>query len=107
MKFVSKVALGALVAAVLVGCGEDAKFADKEYTHDYLNNPSNVKLLVELIEFCEANKSANLSTIQMKNCDVGGFIKNKKNQRWSVLTDSKEPTEWEKLVEQYGSKAKK
>ncbi|MBT0612821.1 hypothetical protein [Campylobacter hyointestinalis] len=78
MKNLSKVAFGALILAMFVGCGEDAKFGDKEYTHDYLNDKSNVKILVELVEFCEANKSANLNTIQMKNCELGDFIKHKK-----------------------------
>ncbi|EGU24824.1 hypothetical protein CFV354_1931 [Campylobacter fetus subsp. venerealis NCTC 10354] len=40
----------------------------------------------------------------MKNCELGSFIKHKKNQRWSLLTGDNEPTEWEKLVQQYGSK---
>ncbi len=104
MKNLSKVALGALILAMFVGCGEEAKFGDKEYTHDYLNDKVNAKTLVELVEFCEANKNANLSTIQMKNCELGSFIKHKKNQSWSVLTGDNEPTEWEKLVQQYGSK---
>ncbi|MSN96904.1 hypothetical protein F1B92_06970 [Campylobacter sp. FMV-PI01] len=108
MKNLSKVALGALILAMFVGCGEEnAKFGDKEYTHDYLNDKSNVKTLVELVEFCEENKSANLSTTQMKNCELGNFIKHKKNQSWGALTGGNEPTEWEKLVEKYGSKDKK
>lgn len=101
MKNLSKVALGALILAMLVGCGEEsAKFGDKEYTFDYLRD--NEKLLVEIVEFCEANKNANLSTIQMKNCQTADDRKSRLTQKWG-----NEPSKWEKLVEQYGSKAKK
>lgn len=95
MKNLSKVALGALILAILVGCGEEAKFGDKEYTFEYLRD--NEKLLVEIVEFCEANKNANLSTIQMKNCETADNRKRRLIQK----------SNWEKLVEQYGSKAKK
>lgn len=95
MKNLSKVALGALIIAMFVGCGEEAKFGDKEYTFEYLRD--NEKLLVEIVEFCEANKNANLSTVQMKNCETADHRKRRLIQI----------SEWEKLVEQYGSKAKK
>jgi len=95
MKNLSKVALGALILAILVGCGEEAKFGDKEYTFEYLRD--NEKLLVEIVEFCEANKNANLSTVQMKNCETAD------NRKRRLIQTSN----WEKLVEQYGSKAKK
>lgn len=107
MKILSKIALGAVVALIITGCGESAKFGDKEYTHDYLNDRGNSKLLVELVEFCEANKNADLSTMQMKNCEMGEFVKSKRNKSFNALSDKKEPTEWDELVEKYGSKAKK
>lgn len=106
MKHLSKVALGAVVAMLIVGCGEEAEFADREYTHDYLKDDSNAKVLVKLVEFCEANKNAKLSTIQMKNCEMGNFIKRKKNQSFSILTGVEKPTEWDELVKKYGKNSK-
>ncbi len=103
MKNLGKATLGGFLALAIVGCGESGKFGDKEYTHDYLNENSNAKVLVELVEFCEANKNANLSTMQMKNCETGNQIKNKLEQDgWGNPKSS-----WDKLVEQYGSKNKK
>ncbi|RAZ45737.1 hypothetical protein [Campylobacter hyointestinalis] len=95
MKNLSKVALGALILAMLVGCGEDAKFGDKEYTFEYLRD--NEQLLVEMVFWCEANKNAKLSTIQMKNCETADLRKRRLIQIYG----------WEKLVEKYGSKDKK
>lgn len=100
MKNLSKVALGALILAMLVGCGEDAKFGDKLYqVDDFLKDE---KLLVELVEFCEKGGKPNLSDIQIKNCETAQFQKSKYTQKWG---DG--PSRWEKLVEKYGSKDKK
>ena len=96
MKNLSKVALGAVVAMLIVGCGEEAEFADREYTYDYLKDDSNAKVLVQLVEFCEANKNAKLSTIQMKNCETA----NSRKQRLIQVY------EWTKLVEKYGKNSK-
>lgn len=101
MKNLGKATLGGFLALAIVGCGESGKFGDKEYTFEYLRD--NEKLLVEIVEFCEANKNANLSTIQMKNCETGNQIKNQLEQDgWGNPKSS-----WDKLVEQYGSKNKK
>lgn len=100
MKNLGKATLGGFLALVIVGCGESGKFGDKEYTFEYLRD--NEKLLVEIVEFCEANKNANLSTIQMKNCETADDRKRRLIQKWG-----NKPSDWEKLVEQYGSKTKK
>lgn len=96
MKHLSKVALGAVVAMLIVGCGEEAKFADREYTWDYLSKEGNEKILVEMVEFCEANKNAKLSTIQMKNCEIADMKKRRLIQVYG----------WTKLVEKYGKNGK-
>lgn len=59
MKHLSKVALGAVVAMLIVGCGEEAKFADREYTWDYLSKEGNEKILVEMVEFVKQTKTLN------------------------------------------------
>lgn len=97
MRLLGKIALGAAVTIMLIGCGEGSKYGDKEYTFEYLRD--NEQLLVELVQWCELNKNANLNTTQMKNCQTAYDRKSRLTQKWG-----NEPSKWEKLVEKYGTK---
>ena len=54
---------------------------------------------MELVQWCELNKNANLNTTQMKNCQTAYDRKSRLTQKWG-----NEPSKWEKLVEKYGTK---